>query len=56
MTLKFNLMATIEVPNADKAPLRELLEESLVDLFEDEGMVVRKLRVTDYYAKQEGEE
>lgn len=56
MNIMFRLTAKIEVPNADKAPLRELLEESLVDLFEDEGMVVRKLRVTDYYAKQEGEE
>lgn len=54
MTLKFNLMATIEVPNADKFPPKEVVEESIIDMLRWEGMISHELAVTDYRA--EGDE
>ncbi len=54
MTLKFNLMTTIEVPNADKFPPKEVVEESIIDMLRWEGMISHELAVTDYRA--EGDE
>ena len=54
MTLKFNLMATIEVPNADKFPPKEVVEERIIDMLRWEGMISHELAVTDYRA--EGDE
>ena len=51
MTLKFNLMATIEVPNADKFPPKEEIEKSIAEILEFEGMVSHELAVTDYTAE-----
>ena len=51
MTLKFNLMATIEVPNADKFPPKEEIEKSIAEMLEFEGMVSHGLAVTDYTAE-----
>lgn len=36
MTIKFNLTATIEVPNADKFPQKEEIEKSIAEMFEFE--------------------
>jgi hypothetical protein len=51
MKLKFNLMATIEVPNADEFPPKEVIEKSIAEMFEFEGMISRELAVTDYTAE-----
>ena len=55
MTLKFNLMATIEVPNADKFPPKEVLEKSITEILEFEGMISHELAVTNYCLVEEGE-
>ena len=55
MTLKFNLMATIEVPNADKFPTKEEIEKSIAEILEFEGMISHELAVTDYRADEESE-
>ena len=52
MTLKFNLMATIEVPNADKFPPKEEIEKSIAEILEFEGMISHELEVTDYRADE----
>lgn len=54
MTIKFNLTATIEVPNADKFPPKEVIEKSIAEMLEFEGMISHELAVTDYRA--EGDE
>lgn len=51
MTVKFNLMATIEVPNADKFPSKEEIEKSIAEMFKFEGMISHELAVTDYTAE-----
>ena len=51
MTLKFNLTATIEVPDADKFPTKEEIEKSIAEMLEFEGMVSHELAVTDYTAE-----
>ena len=51
MTLKFNLMATIEVPNADEFPPKEVIEKSIAEMLEFEGMISHELAVTDYTAE-----
>ena len=48
MTLKFNLTATIEVPDADKFPPKEAAEKDLREFLECEGMIVHSLEVTNY--------
>jgi hypothetical protein len=55
MTLKFNLMATIEVPNADEFPPKERVEKDLMELFISEGMIPHELKLMDYYVEQEVE-
>lgn len=52
MTVKFNLMATIEVPNADKFPPKEEIEKSIAEILEFEGMISHELAVTDYRADE----
>lgn len=54
MTLKFNLTATIDVPDADEVPPKEEIEKSIAEILEFEGMVSHELAVTDYRA--EGDE
>lgn len=51
MTIKFNLTATIEVPNADKFPQKEEIEKSIAEMFEFEGMISHELAVTNYTAE-----
>lgn len=51
MTLKFNLMATIEVPNADEFPPKEVVEKDIADMLKLEGMISHELAVTDYTAE-----
>lgn len=55
MTLKFNLMATIEVPNADKFPPKEEIEKNIAEILEFEGMISHELAVTNYCLVEEGE-
>ena len=55
MTVKFNLMATIEVPNADKFPPKEEIEKSIAEILEFEGMISHELAVTDYRADEEAD-
>ena len=55
MTLKFNLIATIEVPNADMFPPKEAVEKAITDMLEFEGMISRELAVTDYRADEEAD-
>lgn len=55
MTIKFKLTATIEVPDADKFPPKEMAEKDLMELFISEGMNPHELEITDYYMEREGE-
>lgn len=55
MTIKFKLTATIEVPDADIFPPKEMAEKGITELFISEGMVPNELKLTDYYMEQEGE-
>ena len=48
MRILFDLMATIEIPDADKFPPKEEAEKALVEIFEDEGAIVRNLEITNY--------
>lgn len=52
MTLKFNLIATIEVPNADKFPPKEAIEEAIIEMLKFEGMMSHELAVTNYTAEE----
>ena len=54
MTIKFKLTATIEVPDADEFPPKEMVEKDLMELFISEGMVPHELEITDYYMEQDG--
>lgn len=55
MTIKFKFTATIEVPDADKFPPKEMVEKDLIELFISEGMIPHELKLMDYYVEQEGE-
>lgn len=48
MRILFNLMATIEIPDADKFPPKEEAEKALVEIFVDEGAIVHSLEITNY--------
>ena len=48
MKILFNLLTTIEIPDAEVFPPREQVEEFLVKLFEYEGMIAHGLEVTNY--------
>lgn len=48
MRILFNLMATIEIPDADKFPPKEEVEKELVEIFMDEDAIVRNLEITNY--------
>lgn len=48
MKILFNLMTTIEIPDADKFPAREQVEKELVREFESLGMIAHGLEVTNY--------
>ena len=56
MRIMFNLTTTIEVPEADIFPPREEVERQLTVLFADEGMVVRRIEVTNYSVITKAEE
>ena len=56
MRILFNLTTTIEVPEADIFPPREEVERQLTVLFADEGMVVRRIEVTNYSVITKAEE
>lgn len=55
MRILFNLTTTIEVPEADLFPPKDEVERQLTAFFADEGMVVRRIEVTNYavIAKEE---
>lgn len=57
MKILFNLMTTIEVPDADVFPPREDVEKQLIEFFAEEGMIAHGLEVTNYAvpAEEEGE-
>lgn len=55
MTIEFKFTATIEVPDADKFPQKEMVEKDLMELFISEGMIPHELKLTDYYMEREGE-
>ena len=55
MKILFNLMTTIEIPDADKFPPREEAEKDLREFFECEGMIVHGLEVTNYCVPGEEE-
>ena len=58
MRILFNLLTTIEVPDADFFAPREEVEEAIVKLFENEGMIPHGLEITNYavpYDEKEGE-
>lgn len=48
MKILFNLMTTIEIPDANKFPPREQVEEELIREFENLGMIAHGLEVTNY--------
>lgn len=53
MRILFNLMTTIEVPDAEIFPPREEVEKALVDFFAIEGMIAHGLEVTNYCVPSE---
>ena len=58
MRILFNLMTTIEVPDAEKFPPREEVEKELADFFRSEGLIAHGLEITNYGVpaeEQEGE-
>lgn len=53
MKILFNLMTTIEIPDAEipegkSLPPREEMEKAIVELFEGEGMIAHGLEITNY--------
>ena len=48
MKILFNLMTTIEIPDADEFPPKERVEEELVREFEGWGMIAHGLEITNY--------
>jgi len=52
----FNLLTTIEIPDAEVFPPREQVEEAIVKLFESEGMIAHGLEVTNYGVPAEEQE
>ena len=56
MKILFNLLTTIEIPDADFFAPREQVEEAIVKLFESEGMIAHGLEVTNYAVPAEEDE
>ena len=59
MRILINLTTTVEIQDADKFPPKEEAEKALVEIFEDEGAIVRSLEITNYGViadEQEGKE
>ena len=56
MRILFNLLTTIEIPDAEVFPPREQVEEAIVKLFESEGMIAHGLEVTNYCVPAEEQE
>ena len=56
MRILFNLLTTIEIPDADVFPPREQAEEAFVKLFESEGMIAHGLEITNYCVPAEEQE
>lgn len=48
MKILFNIWTTIEIPDADEFPPRDVVEQKIVELFESEGMKPHGLEVTNY--------
>lgn len=48
MRILFNLLTTIEIPDAAVFPPIEEVEKEFVKLLENEGMIVRGLEITNY--------
>lgn len=55
MKILFNLLTTIEIPDADNFPPREEVEKMLAEFFAREGMIAHGLEVTNYCAPAEEE-
>ena len=56
MRILFNLMTTIEVPDAEEFPSREVVEKELTDFFRSEGMIAHGLEITNYRVLTEEQE
>lgn len=56
MRILFNLMTTIEVPDAEEFPPREEVEKELTDFFRSEGMIAHGLEITNYCVPAEEQE
>lgn len=50
MRILFNLMTTIEIPDADYFPKRGDIENELVEFFKSEGMIAHNLEIMNYIA------
>ena len=55
MRILFNLLTTIEVPDADEFPPREEVEKQLIEFFASEGMIAHGLEVTNYAVPADAE-
>ena len=49
MRILFNLMTTIEVPDAEEYPPIEEVEKEFANFFQSEGMIAHGLEITDYF-------
>lgn len=56
MRILFNLMTTIEVPDAEEFPPREEVEKELTDFLRSEGMIAHGLEITNYGVPAEEQE
>lgn len=58
MRILFNLLTTIEIPDAEIFPPREEVKKQLIEFFASEGMITHGLEVTNYavLAEEEGAE
>lgn len=56
MRILFNLLTTIEIPDAEVFPPRKQVEETIVKLFEHEGMIAHGLEITNYAVPYDEEE
>ena len=56
MKILFNLLTTIEIPDADEFPPRAEVEKALVEFFRNEGMIAHGLEVTNYCVPVEEDE
>ena len=56
MRILFDLLTTIEIPDAGVFPPREEAEKAMVKLFKSEGIIVHGLEITNYCVPAEERE